>query len=410
MRISHIDFDENSGTGILTLDEGRIRSIKIEGNKKTREHVIRRGFSLKPGDIFNFIKAQKGIDNIFGTGLFQRVGISILSEPQGIDLIIKLQEKKYHVIGLSFRTDSERKSRGFMEFSEENFLGLGALLSAQGEYGVRDRSLQALFSIERIFKTYLTLKVKTYLVKTLDFVYRQGERFPIGEYSQRKLGTLISVGQLMRKLGVVSVELHLDRYALDPISGYGYPIGASLLNRLTLRSIVDTRDHVPYPSHGRYVHILYDFANKRLKSDISFFRFFVTMETFNTFGKRHTINPRFTLGTSDLTTPFPLQFTVSGPDQFFGLRDQEWRGRHFFIFNFGYRFWLPGKLPFKTFLGLRFDTGGVWESPQDANYKKIRQAFGAYLGMDTFLGAMEISYGRLSTGQKRVYFTLGYQF
>ena len=409
-RIIDMSYDESSGLGTIVFDEGVIRQINGEGNIKTKSHVILREFSLKEGDIFNSIKAQQGIDNIFATGLFHRVTLSVTQKRNGLLLTIKVQEKKYHTLGISFRFDSERKSRGFFELANDNFLGLGALLALQNEWGSRDREIRAKFSIERIFKTYLTLNVQAYWNWQQNYVYLQGERFPIGEYSQNQFGTFISIGQLMRKLGVVTAELHFDRFDISPVSGYGYPTRITVINRLTLRSIVDTRDELPYPFRGRYVHLYYDFGNKRLKSDHSFFRFYARLESYNTLNRRNTVHFRFMFGTSDLTTPFQMQFRVGGPDQFYALRDKEWIGRHFVIFSAGYRYFIPSRLPFKTFLGLRFDIGGAWQSPEDTNYKRVRQAIGTYIALDTLLGTMEFSYGRLDTGQNRIYFSLGYKF
>ncbi len=409
-RITRLEFDSETGTGIVHLDEGRIQHISIEGNDRTRDHVVLREFTLKPGDIFNFHKAKIGVNNIYSTGLFQRVGMSIRRKAGRVQLIIKLQEHKYHILGVSFRSDSERKSRTYLELAEENLLGLGAQLSLQTEIGERDRFVQSRFSMERIFKTYLTLNVQSYWIWKRNFQYQQDIRLPVGEYTQSQFGATMSIGQLMRKLGVVSVELHLDRFDIRRVSGTGYPVRSYLLNRLVFRSIVDTRDKIPFPTRGRYIHFYYDFASKQLKSDYSFNRMFISGETYLTLLRRHTFRGRFMLGTADLTTPFPLFFRIGGSDYFFGLRDQEWSGRSFWIFNLGYRYSLPAKSFLKIHFGVRSDMGGFWLNPEDTNYHQIRRALGGYLALETPLGAFEVAYGRMDTGQERFYVTLGYKF
>ena len=408
--ITKLEYDPQNGTGTVYIDEGRIQTIQIEGNERTRDHVVLREFTLKPGDIFNFHKARRGINNIYSTGLFQRVGMSIRRQTNHVQVIIKLQEHKYHVLGLSFRSDSERKSRTYLELTEENLLGLGAQLSLQTEIGERDRFIQSRFSMERIFKTYLTLNVQNYWIWRQNLQYQQGIRLPVGEYTESQIGATLSLGQLMRKLGVVSLELHLDRYDIRRVRGGGYPVRSYLLNRLVFRSIVDTRDKIPFPKRGRYIHFYYDFASKQLKSDYSFNRMFISAETFLTLQRRHTFRGRFMLGTADLTTPFPLFFRIGGSDYFFGLRDQEWSGRSFWIFNGGYRYSLPAKSYLTMHFGLRYDAGGFWLNPEAINYHNIRKAIGGFVAFETPLGAFEVAYGRMDTGQERFYVTLGYKF
>ncbi len=408
--IRHLRFDSTTGVGTIFLEEGKIDTILISGNERTQNHVVLREFTLRPGDIFNYEKAKKGISNIFGTGLFYRVSLAVRREGGRLHLIIKLQEKKYHVLGLSFRSDSERRSRGYFELLEENFLGLGAQLALQSEFGSRDRLLQGYFSMERIFRSYLSLQMRTYWQWAQNFQYARGHRLPIGEYTESKFGLTVAVGQLVRKLGIVNVELHLDRFDLRPVTGGGYARGRFFINRITLRSILDTRDKLPYPLHGRYVHFFYDLANRRLKSDQSFNRIFLQVESYSTLFRRHTLRGRFMLGTADLTTPFPMFYRIGGSEQFFGLRDQEWSGRNFVILSFGYRYFVPAKSLLKLHFGFRTDIGGLWLNPEEANYRQVRKALGVFFGLETPLGAAEISYGKMDTGQRRFYFTLGYKF
>ncbi|MFQ5632339.1 MAG: POTRA domain-containing protein, partial [bacterium] len=123
--ISKIEYEKTSGIGTVFIDEGRIDSIKIAGLHRTKKYVVTREFPQNQGDIFNFRDAQKGIDNIFGTGLFDRVSYALNRTGNATNLLLKLKEKKYTALGLSGRIDSERKSRVFLELSDENLLGMG---------------------------------------------------------------------------------------------------------------------------------------------------------------------------------------------------------------------------------------------------------------------------------------------
>lgn len=409
-RIVQLRFDAGSGTGVVYLGEGRIEKITLEGNERTKPFVILREFPLEPGAIFNYKQAQKGLENIFGTGLFDRVSLSLARTAAGSNLRLKLEEKKYNVLGISARADFERKTRGLIEFSDENFQGIGAKLVLHGLYGSRDQAYRMKFSSERIFKTYLTFTAEAYIQMHRNNVYFPNTGEIMGIYRERWFGASFQAGQLVRRFGIVTAAFHTDLIQLDGLAGTGFPTGKTVVNRLTFRSILDTRDRLPYPMRGRYVLFNYDMSIRTLESDDSFFRFYGTAETFNTFYKRHTFNPRFKFGTSDLTTPFIFHYKLSGPDDFLGLHDQEWTGRFFFLFNFTYRYFIPSKLQVRTNLGLRFDVGGIWQNAEDANYRRIRRAIGAFVGMETPLGTVELSYGRLDRAHQRFYLSWGYNF
>lgn len=413
-RIAGIDFKPQSGTGTITIDEGKISSIRIQGIRRTRQFVVSREFPAKPGDIFNFLDAQKGITNIYGTGLFDRVAYTIRECDGRYEILLKLTEKKFTTLGLSARTDSERKSRALLELADENVAGIGARLALQAQYGVRDRGLQSNFSVERIFKTYLRFDGEASFTRQQNFVYARRGRQPMGEYVEKRIGTQISVGQLVERLGIVSIEWSTDRFEIVPVFGHGYPDGVSVISRLTFRSILDTRDRLPYPEEGRYVQFFYELSskllNQKLSKNVSFFRTFLSLETFNTLGRRHTINPHFAIGTADLTTPFVYHFRLSGYRHVFGLRDQELIGRHFVLGNLTYRYKLPISKSVTGYLGVRYDTWGIWENPEKASYGDLEYAVGAFFGLSTILGPMEIAYGWASTGQKRFYFSFGPKF
>lgn len=413
-KITNIEFDENTGNGSVFIDEGQITSLKITGTHRTKNYVIAREFPQKQGDIFNFREAQRGINNIFGTGLFDRVSYSLDPQKEGAKVSLKIQEKKYTALGLSGRIDSERKSQVLLEISDENIAGIGAKFAIQSRYGAKDRGLRSTFSLERIFKTYLTFDAEVLFSRKQNFVYEQGVDKPIGEYFEKRIGAKISIGQLVERLGIVNIELHTDRFDVIGISGDGFRPGISVINRFVFRSILDTRDRLPYPTKGRYVHFSYDLSsklfNQQLSKDVSFFRSFFSIETYNTFAKRHTLNPKFTMGTADLTTPFVMHFRLNGYEHVFGTRDQELSGRHFILGNLTYRYELPKFLPVSSFLGLRYDIWGIWENTEKAVYNELNHSYGVFWGVDTFLGAIELAYGWTNTGQERIYFSVGQNF
>ena len=91
--ISSVQFDSLAGELTLAIDEGRLTDVRLEGNQRTLGYVIRREFPLRKGDIFNSVQAERGITNIYSTGLFDVVHLGIGGDPSSPRLVIKLEEK-----------------------------------------------------------------------------------------------------------------------------------------------------------------------------------------------------------------------------------------------------------------------------------------------------------------------------
>ena len=83
--------------GVLTIDisEGIINKIIIQGNKRTKDYVIRRKLLMKPGDIFNEGPLRDSYRNLQKLGYFQSIDIgSENAGPGKINLILTVKEKK----------------------------------------------------------------------------------------------------------------------------------------------------------------------------------------------------------------------------------------------------------------------------------------------------------------------------
>ncbi|KAA3619833.1 MAG: hypothetical protein DWQ05_03675 [Calditrichaeota bacterium] len=409
-QIKRVEFDFDTNTGDIYIDEGRINSIIIEGKHRTRTHVILRELPLHAGDVYNYDKAKKGINNIVGTGLFSRVSISLKPKHDGVDLYLKLQEKFSRVLSGAARFDLERRARGFLQMADENIAGLGGKLTLQGLFGASDNGLRARFSVDRIFKTYFTFAAESYWLLRERKTFTRENNDTFGKYDESRVGAFASVGQLFRRFGILSAELHIDQFNLTEKTGAGYPIGKFNINRLAFRSIVDTRDRLPFPQRGRFASFFYETSIKSGINNSSFVRTAWSIESYYTIKKRHTFHPKFSFGTSDVTTPFVFRYYFSGPSHMYGLRDEQWRGRHYVLWNFDYRYQLFRNFSTSGYLGVRYDLGGIWEGETEKlKYRdELKEAVGIYLGFRTFLGALKFSYGHLETGVDRFYFSLGY--
>ncbi|MBN2008640.1 BamA/TamA family outer membrane protein [candidate division KSB1 bacterium] len=392
----------------IYIDEGVISEIRVSGNEQTKPYVITREFPLQAGDRFNINKATAGIRNIHSTDLFTNVWFEIENTDRLI-VHIKVIEKAFTVLRLSSRYDLDQKEKGFMEWVDENTLGTGDKLALYGLYGLRHKAAQLKFRSDRIFKTYLTSELTLAHQRDRTYTYHNGNR--IGEYRLHRSNFSLAVGQQLQRLGNLSVIARLSQANLIGISGIGYPIEKLELQTLALRSIVDTQDRYPFPTKGKYYHFFYELSSATfLNSQVSFFKIYSTLESYVTFLERNTLHPKFSWGTSDLTTPFSEQFRIGGMNSFYGMYDDELIGRHFLLSSLEYRYFFPFRIAVDFFLSLRYDAGAAWINATDFQLTDINQGIGAALSMTSPIGPVSVAFGRSSFRHNRFYFSLGHEF
>ena len=134
-----------------------------------------------------------------------------------------------------------------------------------------------------------------------------------------------------------------------------------------------------------------------------------------------TLVPRFKIGFADNTMPLSEQFILGGMDSFFGMNENEYRGRQIFLSSLMYRLKLPFQIFFDTYLKFRYDLGSTWAVQSQIKFKDLRHGIGGMVAFDTPIGPAEFGIGRsflikrkipeniISWGETLFYFSVGYR-
>ncbi len=118
-------------------EPARIGQIHIVGNERTKEKVIRRELTVKPGDLYRtseVIASQRRIANL---GFFNGPGVEFAQSrnPNDVDLILTVEERQTGRAGVGVSHTSERGITGFLELTEGNLFGNGHYLDLKWEFG-----------------------------------------------------------------------------------------------------------------------------------------------------------------------------------------------------------------------------------------------------------------------------------
>nr|WP_314388241.1 outer membrane protein assembly factor [uncultured Fusobacterium sp.] len=140
VNITDMSTDEN-GTLHISIVEGIVRKIEVKkmvtkqkGNRrtpnddvlKTKDYVIDREIEIQPGKIFNVKEYDATVDNLMRLGIFKNVKYearSIPGDPEGIDLILLIDEDRTAELQGGVAYGSESGLMGTLSLKDSNWRG-----------------------------------------------------------------------------------------------------------------------------------------------------------------------------------------------------------------------------------------------------------------------------------------------
>jgi len=428
--INFINFDLTTGNLFLKFNFGEISNIVVDGKTKTNKEITMREFEVDSNGIIKLYEIENGLNNLRNSNLFENIIVEHKHTNGKNYLNIKLNDRPSSMLRVGFRVDNENKTQISFDIRDINLFGTGTELGFLASYSNRIRSLMLEHRANRLFSTYLTYNVNLFYRFNDVFSYindpvisqTKFSRSINGEYRQIYYGVSVTIGTQVKKFGNVTLT---GKYEIDEIknkSGNSVLPGKDRLVNLKLQSTIDTQDKYPYPTKGIYFKGYYETGQSLLGGEISYVKAELYYKNYFSFGESHTIYPRVNIGFGDNTLPLSQQYSLGGQSTFFGMRDDEFRGRQLFLTSIGYRYKLPINIFFPTYLKIRYDLGTVWTFPNQIRFKDLRHGVGATISFDTPIGPADFSVGRsfkwerslpnnpISWGDVLFYFSIGYYF
>ncbi|MBV9743432.1 MAG: outer membrane protein assembly factor BamA, partial [Acidobacteriia bacterium] len=169
----------------LTADEGKqffVRRIEFSGNTTTRDKVIRREILLDEGDMFNSKLWEISLLRLNQLGYFQPLkkedaaDIRPNRQLNTVDITLKVQERGKNSIGLNGGVSGIAGSFIGLNYSTNNFLGLGETLSIESQLGTRLRSASFGFTEPYLFDKPIQSGFRVYVQR---FNFNQAQQASI---------------------------------------------------------------------------------------------------------------------------------------------------------------------------------------------------------------------------------------
>ena len=251
------------------IDEGemvRIRDIRITGNSKTRDNVIRRELRVDERDMINSPAIKRSFERLNNTNYFETVEILPKQNAPGeVDLDVKVKEKPTGAFSIGGGFSTLDQFTLIADITEGNFLGRGYLAKIRGQLGGR-RSLGVVtFRNPAIFDTVTSVQIDGFRTRTNFLTYdetRTGANLTFGRaFSEFLSGsfTLVAERINIRDVDSDAPDLIIDQEGKQSTTGFR----ASLFR--------DSRDFFLDPRRGIRVGVNASLGTERLGGSNNFY-------------------------------------------------------------------------------------------------------------------------------------------
>lgn len=402
--------------GVLKIDysEGIIDEIKILGNKKTGDGIIKRELAFTEGEYFLSDQLRAGLSNLKLTGLFDEIEFSVDHMPHGNVVNIRVVERPTAIARIGFLLNNDYYGRLSLDFRDENLYGSATEGGVIINLGLRNRSFILEHKANRIFDTYLTYKVRAFY-ESIDINLYIDEpsktkhlfdRKKISEYRQSSYGGSIAFGLQAQRFGNLIFESKYQIDKVEELMTYNGDIYTEPIFSLRISSSIDSREYSPFSREGFLINAYYESASQIIGGIKGYTKFLFDYRNYLSFDESNTVIPRLMIGFADPTLPFSQHFNLGGANMFYGMREYEYRGRQIFLSSLEYRFKLPIEFVFDSYARIRYDLGSVWPNKEALRFKDLKHGIGAGISFDTPVGPAEVSIGKsflLKISQDKTY-------
>ena len=185
------------------IDEGevvRIRDIRITGNHKTRDNVIRRELRVAERDMIDSPAIKRSFQRLNNTNFFETVEILPKQNAPGeVDLDVKVKEKPTGAFSIGGGFSTLDQFTLIADISEGNFLGRGYLAKIRGQLGGRRTLGIITFRNPAIFDTLTSVQLDGFRTRTNFLTYDEtkvGSNLTFGRaFSEFISGSFTFVGE-----------------------------------------------------------------------------------------------------------------------------------------------------------------------------------------------------------------------
>jgi NTE family protein len=400
----------------VVLYEGKVDSITLVGQGRTRRSLIQRETKTRSGQPLNFDLAAYDIQHLYALDYFESILVDMDKSPLGgVALVIKVKEKPTNKLRLGLRYDLEDHFTGLTDVVVDNITGRGIKFYFNTRYG-NYTDLTAGY--------YSPVLIHSYFVHTVQAFYRE-RTYPIYQNKHRttalditREGAEIAFGYQWFRFGDTYLRYRfasdstVEAFGIDPQTSY------NRIGSLALLSTADTRDSSTFAHTGMLFKGSYEMADQGYGGNAEFSKAVLSVQKFLPLGARHTVVLEGTAGFGSGKIPYEEQYGIGGVDgvlstPLLGYQRREFVGDNLLGFGASYR-WKLGDYQLNVlkalYLSMAYQAANVWDNRADLSVRDLRSGGGVGLYADTVIGPVRLDLGVAKDNRYTVSFSAGYDF
>ena len=390
----------------------KIDSVTVFNGSRLDGRAIVNQLNFTPGQILQPEQLEQDLRRVYAMGIFERVEADVIEDRQGQkSLEIRTREKAWGPDYLNFGAGVEDNFRGDaaysfrLSYTATGQNPTGGELKTTLELG-RDPSLSVRFYQPIGYGTPWFAEAELYTARRLLRIYDQG--LPVAEYLVSDTGIGFDIGRQLSSWGEIRIGLEKS----EPRSEL--QLGTNVLDRadtqaaVTVSFAADTLDSLAFPSSGVRTELSYATSRQKLGAaqdyESAAMRLLVPYS-----GRYGTVLARLEGGeVLSKDAPPERAFTLGGFTRLSGYSPGELAGSRLGLLSLVAYQPIDSTLGLgQMYRGLSLETGGVFLSDEAISFSDLLNGYSVFIGLDTQLGPLYLSFGASEGGRKSVSLTLG---
>lgn len=412
-------FVQDQGSKInIEITESILVDVQIEGLTKTKEKVIRRELTVKKGEVYDNKKIVRDLQRLYNLGFFEEVRRDHLpgKTPEEIVLVIHVKEQKTGRAGVGAGYSSLNGLVGFVNASQNNFMGEGKRVYMKTEFGGVE-SYEVGYFDPWFNNKPQSFGIDVYNTEYTRNLYSAGNE--ISEYEEHRKGYALTLGKRLRRDVDLSFRFKDEDIKLKPTEGgqaeanKNYYVNGKMQTLAAILDI-DTRDNRFRTTGGIHDTFWVETTGGVLRGKNQYTKYMATLRRYTPVSKnkKTVFAIQLAYGDTDIGEGFiPMydMFSVGGSNTIRGYEEREFLGTTICYANFELRFNCAKNFDIVAF----YDTGSAWGTSYDQTHISRDTKSGAGIGfrLQTPLGPVAIDYGKADDrGSGNTYINFGSSF
>ena len=398
----------------VALKQPIIDFIEIKNKTSLKDEVMQSRIHQKIGEPLDIPLLEEDLSYIYGLDFSSSVVYSLEQRDGKTGLIIYVRSREwarsYLQFGLSIKSESNIGSFTNLDiaYTKHNLNDLAGEFRATAglgsEPGLSAEIYQPLnVDLDFYFSAKTGIESQIF-PNTINSKIDSVERF------QRSYLDL-SAGKIFKQTTQLSIGLRHNEGTTSTISGSSlFSDGDFREGFIYARLFHDSLDNLSFPNNGLFAAIGLQSNLEDLGADSEYEQIQLMLSGAGTY-KRYTVFSRALFETTlDENAPFNALYRRGGFLELSGTLERELAGQHFALIESAFYRRLGDITFLPIYSGFSLEAGGAWDQYEDINKENTTLAASIFIGADTFLGPLYLSFGFNDKGEQALYFNLGQTF